>query len=466
MRNLIPMFLSVAVLGGADLMAQSVQAQTRSGLNPGPAPRARVNLEEDWAVRYDHGILGHDGFQAAKTDAQGNVFAVGNSLGGGGTTWSYEVLTTKYDASGTLLWEQRFDSAGSGFDDTAVDLAVDTDGSVVVLGTGPTISSDQDVLLFRYDTAGTLLWQYTWSNNWSDGAHKVAIAPDGSIYVLAQSYYLPGYSDVVLIKFDALGNHLWERHYDGHFGTDNPKMLAIDANGDIYIGGETIMTSGTVDFDWLALKYDAAGTLQWVFERGGSINYPDYVNDMALHPSGGIVMTGYTVNRIIGWGGETDITTMYIDASGQLVWESMYSGPQGRMQAVTCDAQGNTYVTGEPSLIISYDLHGVQRWEQSFMHPTALNAIGYGVAISPQGLLFVSGRTFSFSSNTDLLLMVLDPRNGHVFGSSVYDFGSYDDTGIGSGSRCLVVGPGRVAFQAGSSANSHNSDGILRRFTF
>lgn len=377
------------------------------------------------------------------------------------------MLTTKYDSFGNLLWERRFDSAGAGFNDAGVDLAVADDGSVVVLATGPSSTSDQDVLLFRYDANGILLWQYTWSFNWSDGAQKVEIAPDGSIYVLAQSYYgLPGVSNIVLIKFDQSGALLWERDYDGHGGTENPKMMAIDANGDIYIGGETIMTYGTVNFDWLGLKYDSAGNLLWVFEDGGAISYPDYVNDMALHPAGGMVLTGYQSNSIIGWGGTTDITTMYVNAAGNMVWKSTYPGIQGSMHAVTVDSNGNTYVTGEPSLIISYDINGQQRWEQDFLAANSLTGTAYGLAIDAHGLLFASGRSFNQFFSTDLLMMALDSRNGTVISRQIYDNGSSDDSPIGSGSRAMALTSGRVVYQVGSSSNGHDGDGVLLRFTY
>lgn len=458
---------AVLLLFASGLPAQSFQVQPRSNLRQGPPASQRVNLQQDWVARYDHGIAGQDGFAATAIDHQGNVYAVGNSLGQFGFSFSYEVLTTKYDGLGNLLWERRYDSPGSGFNDTAVDLAVDTDDSVVVLGTGPTLSGDQDVLLFRYDASGNLLWQQIWSNNWSDGAFQVAIAGDHSIYVLAQSYYgLPGASNIVLLKYDANGVLQWERNYDGHGGTDNPKMLAIDSNGDVYIAGETIMTFGTVNFDWLGLKYDSMGNLLWVFERGGAVNYPDYVNDMALHPSGGMVMTGYTVNRTVGGGGVTDITTMYIDSSGNLVWEAIYPNAQGRTQAVAVDAQGNSYVTGEPSLIVSYDPQGAQRWEQSFLHPTSLNGTGQGLAIDANGFLVASGRSFNQSSNTDFLLMLLDSATGNVFGSSIYNFGSYDDVATGGGSPSLAIAPGGVIYQAGGSSNGHDGDGLLRRLTY
>jgi hypothetical protein len=467
MPKAFPLFLAAFCLLGAGLSAQSVQVQPRSGAGQAPGHQSRFDLQLDWATRYDHGIIGHDGFAATATDSTGNVFAVGNSLGGGGSYYSYEVLTTKYDNFGNLLWERRFDSAGAGFNDAAVDLAVADDGSVVVLATGPTTTSDQDVLLFRYDATGTLLWQYTWSYNWSDGAQKVEIAPDGSIYVLAQSYYgIPGVSNVVLIKFDQSGALSWERNYDGHGGTDNPKMMAIDANGNIYIGGETIMTYGTVNFDWLGLKYDSAGNLLWAFEDGGAISYPDYVNDMALHPSGGMVLTGYQSNSIIGWGGTTDITTIYINAAGNLIWKSTYPGIQGRMHTVTVDSSGNTYVSGEPSLIISYDSNGQQRWEQDFLAANSLNGTAYGLAIDARGILLASGRSYNQFFSTDLLMMALDSSSGAVIGHQVYDYGSSDDSPIGSGSRAMALHPGRVVYQVGTSSNGHDGDGVLLRFTY
>lgn len=423
------------------------------------------SLDLTWSSTYDYGIQGSDGFAAMAPDGFGNTYAVGNSLGGGGSYFSYEVLTTKFDGDGNLLWEQRFDSAGgTSFADKAVDLAVDTDGSVVVLGTGPTLSGDQDVLLFRYDAFGNLVWQTTWDNNWSDGASNVEIAQDGSIYVLAASYYgLPEVSNTVLLKFDAFGNLLWERDFDGHSGTENAVLMRIGPQGNLYIGGTTIHTQGTVDFDWLGLKYDPGGNLLWSFERGGSIQYPDYVNDMALTDSGDMILTGYTVNTIIGWGGVTDITTMKVDSAGVFQWEAVYTAVQGRTYTVATDAADNVYVAGSPGIVLSYDASGQQRWIQDFDDASSRVGTPRAMLTDGQGSLFIAGTTFDSGVGNDILIQQLDTTTGVE--KALFSYGGPLDQAlpIGSGSRMMsLVGP-HTLYLAGSNFNGHDSDALLLR---
>lgn len=465
MRFLFLALSASLFLNSAMLASQTMTVTPRVNRAPSSAPIALPSLEVDWDAIYDFGILGADGFSATATDSLGNIYAVGNSLGGGGSRYSYEVLTTKFDASGNLIWARRYDSPGNGFNDVAVDLAIDSDNSVIVLGTGPTLSGDQDVLLFRYDSAGNLLWQTIWSNNWSDGASNVEVAPDGSIYVLAASYYGVGqYTNTVLLKFDAQGSLLWDRPFDGHGGTENAVLMQIGPMGNIYVGGTTIHTAGTVDFDWLGLKYDPAGNLLWVFERGGLIQWPDYVNDMAITLDGSMVLVGYIVNQLSGSSGVPSFTTMKVDTNGNFLWQAVESTSQERANTVTTDAAGNVYVAG--SSVRSYTPDGQWRWTKVFRDSAFRQGTARAIQLDQHGNLFLSGSIFGGSSGNDYLLHQINPQSGAMLDEMVYGDSLDKYFPIGSGSRMMTFGPGKSLYLAGSTFNGHESDALLVRFTY
>ena len=63
-------------------------------------------------------------------DAAGNVYVTGES---GGVGSGLDYATLKYDPSGKLLWEKRYNGPGN-HDDGATAMAVDAAGNVYVTG--------------------------------------------------------------------------------------------------------------------------------------------------------------------------------------------------------------------------------------------------------------------------------------------------------------------------------------------
>ncbi len=442
--------------------APSATLGSLANSTPAPPPSPFPKLQVGWENLYDFGILGGDSFRAVAVDSQGNAIAVGSSLGGI-STFSYETLITKYDALGNLVWVRRYDSPGSGFADTAVDVAIDGNDDIVVLATGPTNSGDQDILLFRYDAAGNLLWQSIWSNNWSDSATALVIAADGSIYVLGTSYYgLPEVSNVVLLKWSAQGQLLWEQNYDGHGGTDEGRRLALDNQGNILVAGKTIHTAGTTNFDWLGLKYDSAGNLLWVFEQGGAALWPDELLDMTVTSAGEMVMTGYFVNTVIGFGGETDPTTILVDAQGNLRWETTQSVQgSGRWLAVTTDANDQIFVTGEPSLVACMEpAFGQTLWTRTVQNTGALYTSPKALLVDGRGNLLVASTTSTFAQGTNIFLQSLQTQSGALLDSLEYG-GNYDQDVAASENRSMALAGSNRIVLVGTSANIHDDDALI-----
>src|SRR4051812_34198345 len=99
----------------------------------------------------------------------------------------------------TLSFQQTF--GGAGFD-RAEDVAVAPDGTIYVVGETPSFSAggDDDILLLKYAPNGTLLLQKTYGTAGpvnDEFANGIAVAPDGSVYVCGNS----ADSKALLVKF-------------------------------------------------------------------------------------------------------------------------------------------------------------------------------------------------------------------------------------------------------------------------
>jgi hypothetical protein len=100
--------------------------------------------------------------------------------------------------------------------DEAAGVAVAADGSVYVIGT--TLSFGQggrDAFLLKYAADGSLVWQRTYGtaptvlSSADEFGIAVAVAPDGSVYITGQY----GDGNPFLAKFNSGGGLLWQRTY-------------------------------------------------------------------------------------------------------------------------------------------------------------------------------------------------------------------------------------------------------------
>ena len=402
-----------------------------------------------WERRYEHGITGHDSLRAIDADASGCV-ATGSSNGyrpgNPYQPYSYEVVTLRWSAAGALLWERRYDSPGSGFDDVGVAVDLAADGSVTVLGQGPGASGDQDVILIRYDAAGAQRWLTRWSNNWSDSATAMALATDGSIYVLASTYNVGTFTDVALLKFTATGALAWSRFFHGGYGTDVGVGLALDSSGNIDIGGYAVGPGGGTNLDWLALEYDQNGTLLWSRTVVGSATLPDYCWGMSVGPNDEVLLSGTLAANPGGY------CAAKFDGAGNHVWTRALGVPGGAPYCeVRANAAGEVFCASSNS-VASLDAAGNPRWQRSVSgqaRALELDALGRAIVTSSLGV----------TPNRQQFVVAAFDASGAPNGLLVWG-GANDDE---FASRALVTVPGGAVYTAGSSSNGHDNDGFVAR---
>jgi uncharacterized delta-60 repeat protein len=445
MRLRLPLTASAAIL-------LSGLAAAQTPISPLFRP---LQLQLDWEQRYDHGILGHDSFAALALSPSGEVYAAGSSLGLN-AVYTYEIVTVKYGASGALLWERRFDSPGSGFDDRAVAVRVSPNGDVVVLGQGPGSSGDQDLVTLCYDSLGNLKWSARYNYWWSDSATALTLAPDGSIYVLGSSYYGSSVTDVLLLKYDAAGTLLWNRNFHGGWGTDYGVDVGLDPAGNILIGGNAVAAPGGTNIDWLALKYDPAGNLLWSRTfAGAAAGWPDSCQGMHVDATGDLYLTGYLVNS----SGVADFTTIKVDGAGNFRWSRSLGFGTGGGKVAATDRAGNVYVTGT-SKVVSYDLAGTQRWLSDFTAPGILSSDANGIAVDPFGRVIVAGTGWDPALYNQFFTLALD-ASGRLIDWDLHGGPEFEGPAL----RGLAISASGRIHLAGSSPNGHDNDGMVLKYS-
>lgn len=313
-----------------------------TGKSPGPGSGidyATVKYSPDgselWIRRYNGPGNLDDAPVAIGIDASNNVYVFGISHGGAPTEEDYLLL--KYDPSGNLMWERRYDGPGDESyspDDSPIAMVVDAAGNVLVTGYSTGAGSEYDYATLKYDSYGNLLWTARYNGPWGVTDYAAALTVDGSSNVCVTGKTPGGGSgyDIATVKYDPNGNLLWAKQYNGPKSlTDEPKLIDVDGLGNIYVTGTS------ADTGYVRLKYNSAGNLMW--DRFFVL--PEYFSaeDVAIDD---------TSNVYIGGMGYVDfVMTLKYDSLGNLLWERQSGSSSGNaFDRIAVDSHGNILVAG------------------------------------------------------------------------------------------------------------------------
>jgi Beta-propeller repeat len=195
------------------------------------------------------------------------------------------------------VWERRYNGP-PGRDDNAFAVGVDSEGNVFVTGYsadgGPYWGSA--VYTAKYAGAdGALIWEHRYGSrtNRNDSGMALAVASDGDLAVMGQSYdRIAGHPDYLTLKYaGATGIVMWEKRYDGPAnGDDLAEAVAVDRSGNVVVTG-AVGPRGS--FDYYTAKYAATdGTVLWEKRYNGPANGDDYAQALAIDENSNVVVTG------------------------------------------------------------------------------------------------------------------------------------------------------------------------------
>src|SRR5437016_1119811 len=242
-----------------------------------------------------------------------------------------------------------------------------------------------------------LQFQQTWGGPNSEIANGIAIGTDGNIYLAGQTNsFGAGGFDAFLLKFTPNDTLLWQHTWGGRFD-EGASGVAVAADGSVY------MTGGTSSFtrnEAFLNKFNPDGTLVW--ERGYGLAPSTLVgaNALAIAQDGSIYITGD-------------------------------SQVQGRTQEIFLAkfAPDGTLVSQE-------------NWAE-----TRLGSAGLGVAVSPDGSVWVTGNTGIGAGGGDAILLHFS-TTGRILNANTWG-GTNNDSG-----NQIAVGADGRAYTAGQTMST------------
>ncbi|HUL43758.1 MAG TPA: SBBP repeat-containing protein [Bacteroidota bacterium] len=223
-----------------------------------------------WAT--NAGGISNDYAYALGTDASGDVYMTGGfaspSITFGSTTLTKVACTdfylVKYAPTGSVLWVR---GVGGQNNEVGYGIALDPSGNIYVAGYfgSPTVvfgsttltnagsAGWSDVLLVKYNPAGTCLWATSTGGAAEDVATSIGVDGSGNIYI--SGYYSSssisfgsttlingGNYDMFLAKYGPSGNPVWAKGAPGS-AFESSTGTAVDPSGDVYICGTFTSTS-------------------------------------------------------------------------------------------------------------------------------------------------------------------------------------------------------------------------------
>ncbi len=359
------------------------------------------NGDTAWVRIYNGAANGYDRGNGIAVDRSGNVYVCGMS---DTTSNISDWVVLKYLPGGQLAWRSRI--GGYNLREEALEIAVDDSGYIYVTGL-KLAAAGYDILTVKYSPTGSIVWQdqYDSDAHGSDYPYDVAVGTGGEVVVCGQTPTLVSGSVFTTIKFLANGNRDWVRLYDSPEPIDICLRTGIDGAQNVYVCGYNqgvgIQTNITT------IKYSPDGDTLWTSIYDDPFAAQDFVTDMIVDGAGNAYVVGNTNGGFLG----QQFTIIKYDPSGDTAWARAFPGPptQGSdARAVALDDAGNVYATGyintpTPNdvnlFVVSLRADGTTRWREEFSGPGADNDVGTTIAIDNQGNVIVGG-TFGGGMST------------------------------------------------------------------
>jgi uncharacterized delta-60 repeat protein len=342
-------------------------------------------------------VLGYDDAGRAVALQNSGYLIAGSS--NGFSNGGYDFLLYRLNASGTVTWQRHY---GGWEDDAATAVAVGADGRGFLAGNTESFThGGSDILIYRLQTNGAILWEKYFGGSEDDRACSIAATADGGAVVAGTSEsYTHGQADFVVYKLNASGNRQWRRNYGGA-AEDLGHTLAPTPDGGYVLGGWTeTYTHGQGDL--LVYKLNSAGSKEWRKNLGGEGN--EFVEgNPVVQPTadGGYVVAGSSDTYTHG---DDDFLVYKLNSSGKKAWRKNYGGTDlDRATAVYPTSEGGFIIAGysrsyshggDDFLLYKVNASGNKVWRKNFGGTG--DDLAWGVVPLSDGGFVVVGETLSY----------------------------------------------------------------------
>lgn len=355
-----------------------------------------------WSKIYNGSINVQDSAVAMCVNSSGDVFVTGWTRG---ATTAEDIITIKYNPNtGDTIWVKKIVSPLA---DRPLAMTCDN-GAVYV--TGWTFSPGRDIITIKYNAAtGDTTWirRYNGSNNGGDYGFAITVDNSGNVYSAGRSDVTGGVGQkFTILKYDASGivPSGWPVVYTGGLSTafDEAHSVKVDGSGNVYVTGSAGSNSAA---DFMTMKINSSGSIQWVKKYNGSANLDDIAIGLVLDNTASNIYVGGSSNRT---GSVQDYAVIKYNSNGDSVGIVFYDNGINAadvMSAISIDASNNIYVTG-------YSLGGTTNFDYA--------TLKYNSNLQQQWV----ARNVDSGNDFPIALVVGDTNSVYITGSSAGAMGT------------------------------------------
>jgi hypothetical protein len=421
-----------------------------------------AQVDVQWVTRWTSTGSNPDRVRNMVTDPAGNVYVTGSGFGA--VSGNFDYITVKYNNAGVQQWVADYNGTGNALDEARA-VAVDASGNVYVTGWSAGPASNYNIVTVKYDMNGNQQWVniFDGTNAGNDEPWAMQLDNSGNIYVTGDTDSGgSGGENFVLIQINNAGVQQWVKTYTGPGNNiDIAYAIAVDpATGNSYITGASQGT-GT-GFDYATLKYNNAGIQQWVKRFNGPVSLDDIPHDLKIDAAGNVYVTGESA---VSTTNLTDFqySTLKYDNLGNQLWNSVKNGTATEhdvADALVVDGVGNVYVTGkmvnlntaEDLTTIKYNALGAQQWMSTYDGSMNYDE-GKDIAVDANGYIYITGYSYSAASNDDYVTMKMDSLGVRQWLTKYNGPGNNSDQAIK-----IALDAGANAYITGTSRGSGTND--------
>jgi Secretion system C-terminal sorting domain len=296
----------------------------------------------------------------------GSIFILGNS--NSGNIGNGDISLTKLDQYGNWLWTEYYGTANT---ENGFYLNTTNDGNFVFVAESETSFNDLDMLIYKVDTNGVVIWNKDYSTSVNESPNYIEATSDAGYIICGYQNDAWGSNNSLVLKLDANGDYQWHQSL-GEDQNDYSKMIHELPTGNFILTADT-RSYGAQQIDVAIYELNASGQTNWLHLHG----------DTLVNGCQGLILT--TDNKYLSFG-ETEIYpnspfnffVEKMDAAGTVLWHYTYGLSQyadAAFSAIEAADGGfvitgysNSYNNGLPLdlIIFKIDVNGNFLWQQTY----------------------------------------------------------------------------------------------------
>lgn len=261
---------------------------------------------------------------------------------------SNDYWVIKLDSVGNIQWQNTI---GGTSDDVTAEIRATTDGGFIIGGSSRSmLSGDKtednckflDYWVVKLDSLGNIQWQNTLGTLNVEILYSVMESTDGGYLCVGGSNASiscdktgwnganPCLNDYWIVHLDSAGNIDWQITMGSYSWIDEvPTSSNLTSDGGYIIGGITNFTHLTNAVEYMLIKLDSLGTVQWVQSYDGS--HADILYAVKELTDGGYIMGGSSASGVSGVKtspcfGDFDYWIIRTNAIGGILWQTTLGG--------------------------------------------------------------------------------------------------------------------------------------------